>query len=76
MQVQWIDNVRNWWKIWSVQAFSVIALLSLIQGHWEAYKNFVPEQYHGYVIAFFSFVGLIARLLKQIDLSQPGDENA
>ena len=69
--IQLIDNAKNWWKIWSVQVFGLIAFLSLLQQNWPAFQQFVPQQYHGYVISFFAFVGAVTRLIKQLGLSQP-----
>lgn len=71
--IKWIANARNWWKIWSVQFFSLIALLSLLQQNWSEFKQFIPEQYQGTIISILAFAGALSRLVRQTSMSQPED---
>lgn len=63
-----IDNLPQLWKMWSVR---ILAVLAVIAGTWEQVpddvKAMIPAQYLGYIVAFVSVCGIIARAIKQFD---------
>lgn len=66
--MKFIDNLPQLWKMWSVR---ILAVLAVIAGTWEQVpddvKAMIPAQYLGYIVAFVSVCGIIARAIKQFD---------
>lgn len=66
--MKFIDNLPQLWKMWSVR---ILAVLALVASVWEqipdSVKAMIPEQYLGYIVAFVSVCGIIARAIKQFD---------
>ncbi|HHT3530341.1 TPA: hypothetical protein ACTYW0_004542 [Enterobacter asburiae] len=70
--MKFIDNLPQLWKMWSVR---ILAVLAVIAGIWDQIpdndKAMIPAQYLGYIVAFVSVCGIIARAIKQFDNDQP-----
>lgn len=70
--MKFIDNLPQLWKMWSVR---ILAVLAVISGIWDQFpddvKAMIPAQYLGYIVAFVSVCGIIARAIKQFDNDQP-----
>jgi len=70
--MKFIDNLPQLWKMWSVR---ILAVLAVIAGIWgqvpDDVKAMIPAQYLGYIVAFVSVCGIIARAIKQFDNDQP-----
>lgn len=68
--MKFIDNLPQLWKMWSVR---ILAVLAVIAGTWEKVpddvKAMIPAHYLGYIVAFVSVCGIIARAIKQFDNS-------
>lgn len=75
--MKFIDNASQIWKLWSVQ---ILAVLALVASVWEqipdSVKAMIPAQYLGYIVAFVSVCGIIARAIKQFDTDTDTDNNA
>ncbi|KAB0556215.1 hypothetical protein [Pantoea stewartii] len=63
-----IDNLPQLWKMWSVR---ILAILALVASVWDQIpdnvKAMIPAQYLGYIVAFVSVCGIIARAIKQFE---------
>lgn len=70
--MKFIDNLPQLWKMWSVR---ILAVLAVIAGVWDQVpddvKALIPAPYLGYIVAFVSVCGIIARAIKQFDNDQP-----
>ncbi|HCM9127857.1 TPA: hypothetical protein R4104_001500 [Enterobacter asburiae] len=70
--MKFIDNLPQLWKMWSVR---ILAVLAVIAGIWDQVpddvKALIPAQCLGYIVAFVSVCGIIARAIKQFDNDQP-----
>ncbi|MBE2895706.1 hypothetical protein HPC38_02280 [Pasteurellaceae bacterium HPA106] len=55
---------------WSVWVLSILAVFPVISDNWEAFSKLIPEQYHGTVISVLSVAGILARAVKQTNLSK------
>lgn len=63
-----IDNLPQLWKMWSVR---ILAVLAVVASVWQQVpddvKAMIPPQYLGYIVAFVSVCGIVARAIKQFD---------
>lgn len=70
-----IDNASQIWKMWSVR---ILFALGLVASVWEqipdSVKALIPAQYLGYIVAFVSVCGIIARAIKQFDTDVNADQ--
>lgn len=69
MKIKLIENWRDAYKMFSVQAFALIGFLMGIQQAWDSIpdvvKAFIPQEYIGKITLFLAIVGAIARLVQQ-----------
>lgn len=71
--MKWITNVKDWWKLWSVRIFLLVAVLSYLGGQLTVIQDYIPEPYRGYIISFVALIGAVSRLLVQTNLAKPED---
>lgn len=68
-----IENWQSAWKMWSVR---ILAVLAIVSTSWSAVpdgvKALIPDQYLGYVVGFVSVCAAIARIIKQLSLTDSG----
>lgn len=68
--MQLIENWKSAWKMWSVR---ILAVLAIVATSWAAVpdsvKVLIPDQYLGYVVGFVSVCAAIARIIKQLSLT-------
>lgn len=63
-------NFKQLAQSWSVWVLSLLAVFPVISDNWEAFSKFIPEQYHGTIVSVLGVVGILARAVKQTNLSK------
>lgn len=83
-----IDEVNQAWKFWSLRLTAVgTTLLAIITAFPEAMigawmvlpddlKQYLPQQYLGYVTTLVFIAAMVARVLKQHNLAKEGNDDA
>lgn len=82
MKLSPIDDIKNWWKFWSLRiGFLGTILLTLVyvwpEGLYELWellpwelKSYVPESYASILGIVLYVIGMISRLIKQTKLDK------
>ena len=60
-----VDNAGNAWRMFSVQALAVIAIINALEAVWPSLAPFTSPSVQAGVTVVFAVAGIVGRLVKQ-----------
>lgn len=71
MNIQLVDNARQFWKMYSNWVFAFISAMGVVQTFWPFLSWAFPDWIFGVVAMLTGLAGIAARLIKQFNLTPP-----
>lgn len=72
-KIGFVQDLKNWYKLWSVQLMGLLAVFSFIEGALPYWQTVIPTSVYPWVVGIISTLAALARFIKQNDLIK--DEN-
>lgn len=65
-----VDNIKHWYKMWSVWLLSLAIFLEFLNMSWTEYSEFIPDEYQKVMRMILTTGTLAARFVKQKNLHE------
>lgn len=72
--MKFIDEARNWYKLYSVQVMAVLAALAALEGYFNTFSMFVPDKWKPWLVSLFALAAIAGRLIDQTKVVVEGKE--